>query len=122
MARILVADDIEPWRELFHEVLEGEGFEVVLAADGQEALDLFRSAGPFDLLILDGDMPRLGGREVLERLRAQGERIPALLVSGTLQLSASQVLALKVSVLVKPVMPSALTQEVRRLLDLSPGP
>ncbi|MDQ3137457.1 MAG: response regulator [Gemmatimonadota bacterium] len=57
-------------RRLIRTVLQREGFEVVEASDGLDALELLER-GPVDLLILDIDMPRLDGLGVLEELRAQ---------------------------------------------------
>ncbi|HJV49037.1 MAG TPA: ATP-binding protein [Geothrix sp.] len=81
--RILLADDEIGIRELTREFLEGEGFHVSEAADGQEAMDLFESdPQAWDLVILDLVMPRLGGAEVLSRMEALRPDLPALLISG----------------------------------------
>src|SRR5262249_27417441 len=116
MARVLVADDSESLRAMFRDTLLDEGFEVVEATDGQHALEVFHSAGPFDLLLLDGDMPRLTGREVVQRLRAEGVRVPVAIVSGTVHLSAAEAQALGVTLLLKPVPARDLISEVQRLL------
>jgi CheY-like chemotaxis protein len=116
MVRVLVADDSETLRTMFQETLAGEGFEVVLATDGQEAFDLFHTAGPFDLVLLDGDMPRLTGREVARRLRAEGFGLPVVIVSGTVHISEAEARALGVTFLLKPLLPNDLVRELRRLL------
>jgi CheY-like chemotaxis protein len=116
MVRVLVADDSEALRTMFQETLVGEGFEVVLATDGQEAFDLFQAAGPFDLVLLDGDMPRLTGREVARRLRAKGFGLPMVIVSGTVHISEAEARDLGVTFLLKPVPPNDLVRELRRLL------
>src|SRR5579871_374082 len=67
--KILVADDNPVSRELIREVLEMSGYEVVEAADGEEALRQARAALP-DLMLLDIQMPRLDGYGVLRELRA----------------------------------------------------
>ena len=81
--RILLADDESGLRELTQEFLEGEGFLVIAAADGQEALEAFE-ADPqaWDLVILDLVMPRLDGAEVLRRIQRLRPELPALLISG----------------------------------------
>ena len=82
--RILVVDDEPAITKLLRRVLEGEGHEVVVAADGQAALDRLSERRP-DLVILDLDMPRLGGFEVCRRLKAAPETrlLPVLVLTGT---------------------------------------
>lgn len=64
-------------------VLTDEGFRVVLANDGAEALDLARSS-PFDCILLDQIMPKMDGKEVLDALRADEatSRIPVVVLTG----------------------------------------
>lgn len=83
-AKILVADDDMNVRLLTRQCLEAEGLEVVEAADGPEALDLFVRERP-DLVFLDVEMPGMTGLEVCHRIRAmpQGENIPILIVTGS---------------------------------------
>ncbi len=88
--RILVADDDDLLRRFLLTGLRAAGFDVVAAADGSEALGLFHQWGPFDLVLLDEEMPRLSGREVLRTLRAEGATLPALLFSGSLMLSDAE--------------------------------
>ena len=68
--RVLVADDDPQMRRLIRGVLQRDGFEVVEAADGLDALEAVEQGG-VDLVILDVDMPRLDGLGVPEELRAQ---------------------------------------------------
>jgi PleD family two-component response regulator len=68
--RVLLADDDPQMRRLIKSVLQREGFEVVEAADGLDALEAVEQSG-IDLVILDVDMPRLDGLGVLEELRAR---------------------------------------------------
>lgn len=67
--RLLVADDDEALRTYLGCILESDGHLVRLVADGQAALDAFREEAP-DMVILDLNMPRLDGVEVLRILRA----------------------------------------------------
>lgn len=73
VARVLVADDSRIFRAWISELLREQGFEVVEAANGQEALDKALSYRP-QLLILDALMPMLSGFDVLTKLR---EKVPA---------------------------------------------
>jgi CheY-like chemotaxis protein len=116
--RILVAEDEAPLREILSEGLREEGFEVVAAADGAQALELFRSAGPFDLLLLDEEMPRLTGRRLLARLRAQGEDVAAVLLSGNLELTPEEQVCLRVGpALRKPMSFTDLSRAIRAAID-----
>ena len=83
MLRILVVDDDAAVRESLRRALQLEQYEVQLAADGVEALDLIRdgSAEP-DAVILDVSMPRLDGLEVCRRLRRDGNPIPILMLTA----------------------------------------
>jgi CheY-like chemotaxis protein len=109
--RILVADDDDLLRRYLLTGLRAAGFDVVVAADGNEALGLYRQLGPFDLLLLDEEMPNLSGRDVLRILRAQGDGLPAVLFSGELALSAAEQDALGIGPVVhKPCGLSALVE------------
>jgi two-component system cell cycle response regulator DivK len=68
--KILVADDSLASRELIREVLEMSSYEVIEAADGEEAVCQARDAAP-DLLLVDIHMPRLDGFGVLRKLREE---------------------------------------------------
>lgn len=68
--RILIAEDEMALRELYVAVLRGAGFEVVMAADGEEADMELKKQIP-DLLLLDILMPKLTGIELLQRLKDQ---------------------------------------------------
>jgi DNA-binding response OmpR family regulator len=81
--RVLVAEDHDDTRQLLRLLLERRGFDVIEAADGEEALRLVESARP-DLVLLDGGLPRLDGLGVTRRLRACGPaaRLPIVFLSG----------------------------------------
>lgn len=78
MDKILVADDDLNICELLRLYLEKEGFEVVMAHDGEEAVAKFESEKP-SLILLDIMMPKLDGLSVLRTLRERGSQIPVLL-------------------------------------------
>ena len=116
--RLLLAEDERSLREILLEGLRQDGFDVVMARDGVEALELFRTRGPFDVLLLDEEMPRLTGREVLRRVREGGSRVAALLISGSLELSAAERERLGVGpVLKKPLSLVELSRAVRQAID-----
>jgi two-component system response regulator MprA len=81
MARVLVVDDEPAVRRALERALALERHDVVLAGDGEEALDaLVRS--PPDAIILDVMMPRLDGLEVCRRMRAAGDKTPILMLTA----------------------------------------
>ena len=79
--KALIADDDHKVRTTAAEVLTTEGFEVVLAANGEEALELFSAASP-DVVIVDLKMPGCGGLEVLRRVKAKAPEVPVILITG----------------------------------------
>ena len=81
MRKILVVDDEESIRLLYKEELEDEGYEVVLAADGMEALEKFKAFQP-DLVTLDLKMPGMDGLEVLQKIRKVDMDIPIVLLTA----------------------------------------
>ena len=70
MARVLVVDDNPAGRELLAVVLRGAGHEVLLASDGDEGLQVYRTHRP-ELVILDVFMPRKDGIETIRELRRE---------------------------------------------------
>ena len=77
---ILLVDDEESVQRLLAYPLERDGFRVVQARDGQEALDRF-SAHHIDLVVLDVMLPRLDGLEVCKRLRAESN-VPIIMLTA----------------------------------------
>ena len=86
MTRLLVADDSETVLLMLQRRLEMEGYEVVTATDGFEALERLRNADSRepDVILLDAMMPNMSGIDVLEQLRESGSKIPVLMISAHL--------------------------------------
>jgi two-component system response regulator MprA len=82
--KILVVDDERAVLESLRRALELEGYEIELAADGQEALQLLETNGDAqpDAVILDVLMPGVDGLEVCRRLRRSGNRVPVLMLTA----------------------------------------
>src|SRR5579863_6847770 len=78
---ILVVDDDTRLRNALRRVLASNGFEVEVAADGDEALARLR-ARAFDAVVLDVMMPGSDGIEVCEQLRAAGDQLPVLMLTA----------------------------------------
>ena len=79
-ARILVADDEPNLRRVLTAILRREGYEVVQAADGAEAIDLL--AEPVDVVITDLKMPRIDGMEVLRHTSQQLPHVPVIMITA----------------------------------------
>jgi len=79
--RILVVDDEENIRLLYKGELEDEGYEVMIAGSGEEALTLFEKYQP-DLVTLDIKMPGMGGLKTLEHIREKSLDIPVILCTA----------------------------------------
>ena len=79
-ARILLVDDEQSVQTLLSYPLRKDGYEVVQATDGRQALDRFRE-GAFDLVVLDLMMPRMDGLEVCRRLR-QRSAVPIIMLTA----------------------------------------
>jgi DNA-binding response OmpR family regulator len=79
--RILLVDDEQPIQTLLSFPLQLDGYDVVAASDGNEALTRF-SEQAFDLVVLDLMLPRLDGLEVCRRLRAQRSTVPIIMLTA----------------------------------------
>lgn len=86
MKRILVVDDDERLCEVMRELLVQEGYDVAVAHDGNAALERLRGDG-IDLLLVDINMPGLGGASLVQVLRSEPEwhrfaRLPVIVMSA----------------------------------------
>jgi two-component system cell cycle sensor histidine kinase/response regulator CckA len=116
--RILVVEDEDEVRRVLVEVLRGLGYRVVEARDGVEALERLESS-TVDLIITDVVMPRMGGRELLQRVRQANETTLFLFSSGYSEGLAHDgtIEDDRVSFIGKPYGIDALARKVRDLLD-----
>jgi CheY-like chemotaxis protein len=124
VARVLVADDNADTRDALSLILRTAGHEVVGAADGEQAVDLYR-AQPFDVLVLDLLMPKRDGFETLRLLKAEYPSLRTLVISGAWRvggrdaLSYARELGATVAIL-KPAEPNLVVRAVQELLALTP--
>ena len=79
--KILVVDDESRMRKLVHDFLAREGYEVVEAADGEEALDIFYSDKEISLIVLDVMMPKINGWEVCREIR-KVSKLPIIMLTA----------------------------------------
>jgi two-component system sensor histidine kinase RpfC len=117
--KILVAEDNPTNQKIIRQFLESAGYEVVLASDGEEALDLYELENP-DVAILDFNMPQRTGIEVIQAIRAMeppGVRMPAVILSASVTVEARQCAANAGAdeFLGKPFEATALIQQIDRL-------
>jgi len=96
MAKLLVVDDEPRTAELTAEVLRRAGYDVDVAVSGTEALARIRVSSP-DLMLLDYEMPDMEAPEILDQLRAGGDRIefPVIILTGARHGAADQVVGLE---------------------------
>lgn len=82
--RVLVVDDDKELREAIKTALEGNGYEVVSARDGQEAIRIYRKERyqPFGLIVLDMAMPVMGGQETYWKLKRIDPYVKVILMTG----------------------------------------
>ena len=124
--KILVVDDERAVRESLRRALELEDYEIELAADGQEALQLLETNGDAqpDAVILDVLMPGVDGLEVCRRLRRSGNRVPVLMLTARDEIE-NRVAGLDAGAddyVTKPFALEELVARVRALLRrVSPG-
>jgi two-component system response regulator MprA len=86
LTRLLVADDSETVLLMLQRRLEMEGYDVVTATDGLEALEALRNSASQepDVILLDAMMPNKSGTEVLEEIRGKGSEVPIVMISAHL--------------------------------------
>jgi len=116
-AKVLLVDDEEAITVNLAPFLQRTGFDVVVAGDGEEALEQTRSAAP-DLIVLDVLMPKMDGREALRRLRAEGNWTPVILLTQVGEAS-ERAMALEEGAddyLNKPFDPHELVARIRAVL------
>jgi PAS domain S-box-containing protein len=122
---ILFVEDEESVRELVREFLGAAGYRVLEAADGIHALEVAaRHKGPIHMLITDVVMPRLSGRELVNRLTTERGDVKVLYISGYTDDSVFRhgVLEGGVAFLQKPFNLKSLAKKIRELLDGRPVP
>lgn len=128
-SRVLVADDDPVNRTMARQVLAGASYEVLEAADGEEALELMQKEGPPEIVLLDIEMPRMGGLATLRHIREKYPDLPVVAMTAHSDPEeARRLLAAGMSAHVaKPLEPESLTEVLAELLhaplaSAAPGP
>lgn len=116
---VLVAEDDPSVRMTIEFVLSDEGFDVLLAEDGEEALRMALESTP-DIILLDQMMPKMDGKEVLTALRKDPStaEIPVLVLSGMARGDPSEWPG--AHFVGKPFSPDALVTRIREVLGPAP--
>lgn len=111
----MVAEDDASVRMTIEFVLQDEGFDVLLAEDGEEALRRALESKP-DIILLDQIMPKMDGKEVLKALRAEPSTsaIPVLVLTGMARGEPSEWPG--ATFVGKPFSPEALVEQIREVL------
>jgi DNA-binding NtrC family response regulator len=117
---ILVAEDNEEIRILISAILTNYGYNIIIAADGEEAILKFaKNKNKIDLAIIDGIMPKKSGKEVFKEIKIIKSKIKAIILSGYTEdmLNFSEIADENVVFIQKPVLPSDILKKVREILD-----
>jgi CheY-like chemotaxis protein len=117
MATVLVADDDAAVLALAAMILQRDGFQVLRASNGLEALMLYSSyASRIDLVLTDFDMPQMNGAELVARIRERNPAAKVLMMSGYMP-SGAGAPGRGYPVLRKPFRPAELRDAVREMLS-----
>jgi signal transduction histidine kinase len=117
---VLIVEDEAAVRTMTARLLQSEGYEVLEAADGREALEIMeRYPGQVDLVITDVAMPVMNGRELADRLKRRRASLPVLFMSGYTddEMVRRGLIEPDHPFLSKPFTPEVLAGKVRLLLD-----
>jgi signal transduction histidine kinase/CheY-like chemotaxis protein len=121
---ILLVEDEDMVRKLVCEILKMNGYNVLQAANGREALPICEAhAGPIHLMLTDVVMPQMGGRELAERIASLRPEMKVLFMSGYTddEIVHHEVPDAGIAFIQKPFTPDSLERRVRDLLDQSPA-
>ena len=119
---VLLVDDADMVRDLACQALRQHQYQVLEAANGNEALQICEQhQGPIHLLVTDVSMPRMSGRELADHLMSRYPTMKVLYISGYTNnlLTHSGVLDAHIAFLEKPFLPSELIRKVQAMLDAS---
>ena len=117
-ARVLIVDDDAASRRLLEVRLRALGCEVATATDGQKALAVIQREAP-SLMLLDLEMPRMGGMELLRALRSDGLELPVIVITahGSIERAVEAIKEGAYDFVPKPIDPKHLEIVVRKALE-----
>jgi CheY-like chemotaxis protein len=116
---ILIVEDEELLLDLLREMLEAEGYRVLTATDGKEAVEVFRSHWKdVSLVLSDMGLPSMGGWEVLQELRVINPQVKVILSSGFMDPKVRQdvIKSGAHDFIQKPYVPENVVRQIRELI------
>ena len=120
MARVLIVDDDDAFRETLAETMEGLGHAVMSAASGRDALDVLSRERP-DAVFLDHRMPGMDGLQTLEAMQAQVADMPPVIVLTAFSSAGNTIDAMRLGAfdhLTKPITRDAVRDVLARALQV----
>jgi signal transduction histidine kinase len=120
--RLLLVDDEPLVREVLAAQLRDEGYDVIEAADGAQALDGFAGGPPIDLLITDLTMPGMDGITLIREIQQRRSDMPAILLTGFAGDGAALAVGVTFTLLRKPLSATQLADHVAALLAVVSDP
>jgi DNA-binding response OmpR family regulator len=124
MNKILVVDDEERIAEIVEKFLKMNGFDVLKAIGGEEAIRILSTDAQIDLMVLDMKMPKVNGLGVVQKKAELGKKFPVLLLTGSID--AEKYLEIfedkgftAEDILYKPVDLSVLLEKVKKKLSVA---
>lgn len=123
LARLLLVEDENALRGLVQQFLALEDFDVEPAVDGQQAIDAYTARGPYDLILMDLNLPYVPGVEACRQIKRMNHRQPILVCSAAILDSHTEALhALDIhDTLTKPYHPVELAATIRQMLVRGPS-
>lgn len=119
MPKVLVVDDEESVRQMLKDVLEDDGYKVLLSADGKDAIQKINELMP-DAVLLDIRMPEIDGLAVLEIIRRAGNMVPIILMTafGTTDMAIQAMQSGAFDYIIKPFNLDELVLTVRKAVSM----
>lgn len=109
--QLLISDDDRDFRETLRSVFERQGLDTILAANGQEAVEIVKNES-IHVVLIDLHMPKLSGIEAIRQIRDLRDSMPCILISAALDESIQAQASEAFSTLKKPVSQVEVTQTV----------
>ena len=119
MKRILIVEDNELNMKLVFDILQYQKYEPIKAEDGEIAYEKIKSEN-FDLIILDIQLPKLNGFELLEKLRKENISLPPIIISSACAMDSDKELAKKYGIneyITKPIDLNNFVKTVKHMLN-----
>lgn len=118
---ILVAEDDQALQKLVSKILSNNGYEVIVAEDGEDAIEKFKAnQDRISLILMDVVMPKKGGKEAFEAIQRIRQGIKVLFTSGYTAdfIERRGVSGEEIELIMKPVNPTELLRKIREMLDV----